>query len=868
MRTRRARDRARAEVSEVSRVSFITLPFIRGVPMPDDARTLVAVAVGAAGAAAALLLLRRRLLAGDEEEAMKSDWGSGGVIGTARAEALHGLVSEKKIFDAHCHFYDWMQETEGIEKLSQAMDENGIGYAAITGCSFKKTWVGVTEKDLETPPVHHLYDDGDLYYYSATDGNLYRNLVAFTKERGPRAIARFSMLGCGMNLGDYSCGIEAEHLIENYPMVCGIGELTLQSDDINNVTVKGGNWTYTDPSVKKILAVCARHVPPLPFVFYSDARSVSTKPYREDFEYIKEIDMVCSQQPSVKCLWCGAGVFARGQWTDYIKEVKSLLSQYPNLYISFTPELVSGKYSGITRENALELAESLPGRVVLGTTVRGLFTVPPPAAFGDMSYAEECGHLRRFADDLEERAGKGHAAALRYRTACVVFNLPPPTDPDSYIKPKPKSPKAARPARRTSLAAQAHAAGGAGAGDAAAAFLATIAYGGGGGGSCKSLGEMAAIWKRRSICPPSRANQWDTIDCHLHLLDFLQKSSGTSAALKAMDGCNVKKAVVFGMPCCKKWCFYRDDQPLYYQDDNGPCYVYAFADQMVADAWLALPDHERARIAPCFASFDPTDRAAVSHVKRMYNKYPKMWRGIGEVMCRHDDLTTMMLGKEIPRVDHPGLDPIYKFAVEVGLPVLVHHNSDRVGDNDNHWEYIHEVEKVLDKYPRLKFTWVHAGVSRRCSEPDHHKMIERMCDKYPNMKVDISWVVWEDVICDENGEVKQGWVECIQKHHTKFFIGSDNVAQYFPIKDTSINLLASNITKYYQLFNKLTPAAAQNVAYGNAQREYFDGWKVPSGDQVGTPYARMPSYYETECLDPVSGKFVKGATDLDDDGKY
>ena len=31
----------------------------------------------------------------------------------------------------------------------------------------------------------------------------------------------------------------------------------------------------------------------------------------------------------------------------------------------------------------------------------------------------------------------------------------------------------------------------------------------------------------------------------------------------------------------------------------------------------------------------------------------------------------------------------------------------------------------------------------------------------------------------------------------------------------------------------------------------------------------MPSYYDTECLDPIKGgSFVKGATDLDDDGKY
>ena len=397
----------------------------------------------------------------------------------------------------------------------------------------------------------------------------------------------------------------------------------------------------------------------------------------------------------------------------------------------------------------------------------------------------------------------------------------------------------------------------------AQAFLSALSYGGAGGSTT-------------NLFFPSRTDKkWDTIDCHLHLLDFLQKSSGTSAALKAMDGCDCKKALVFGMPCCKKWMFYRAEKPLYYQDDNAPCYVYAYADQMVADAWLALEDKDRARLAPTFASFDPTDLAAIDHVQRLYNKYPGMWRGIGELMCRHDDLTTMLLDKEIPRINHPALmmdGGIYSFAIEKGLPVQIHHNSDRVGDNDGTWEYVYEVEEVLEKYPKLCMVWVHAGVSRRCSEPTHYDMIDRMCSTYDNLMIDISWVVWEDVICDEQGVIKPEWVKCVQKHHTKFFIGSDNVAQYFPIKDTSINLLASNITKYYQLFEKLTPEAAQNVAYDNAERLYFKNWKVPTGAGPAAGgdlrYMRMPSYYNTECLDPAAGKFVMGATDIDDDGKY
>jgi len=766
-----------------------------------------------------------------------------------RKSALQTVVTKKLIFDAHCHYTTYMQETEGFEALSKAMEKNGVGYAAVTPTAFKKTWVG---DPTGKPPVHHLYDDGDLYYYTSCDGNLYRHLDFYKKKAGLAAISKFSMLACGVNLGDYSSGEMAAEIVANYPMMAGFGEIVLQSDDINNVTIKGGNWTYTEPSVKKIIALCAKKE--MPFVFYSDARSATTKPYRNDFEYIDEIEMVCGAAApmSVKCLWCGCGVFARGQWKEpsYAAVLKNLISKYPNLYISFTPELVAGMYSGITREDALEIAEALPGRVVLGTTVRGIFMADPPKEFGEMSYTTQIGHLSKFADQIQTRAGAAAAAFLRYRTACCVYGLATPEDSAAS---EPLKEIAARGATLKALLKKDQSVNSEARSQ--AAFIASLAYGGSGGST-------------NAVCPPSVSEKkWDTIDCHLHLLDFLQKSSGTTAALKAMDGCDCKKAVLFGMPCCKKWCFYRPEQPLYYQDDNGPCYVYAYADQMVADAWLALVDEERARFAPSFASFDPTDLAALAHVKRMYYKYPKMWRAIGEVMCRHDDLTTMLLGKEIPRVNHPALDFIYKFAIEVDLPVLVHHNADRVGDNDNSFEYLDEVKDVLRKYPKLKFTWVHAGVSRRCSEPSHHKMIEQMCDEFDNLKVDISWVVWEDVICDEKGVIKQGWVDTIQKHFTKFYVGSDNVAQFFPLTDSTTNLLAGNITKYYQLYDKLTEEAGNMVSYGNAQRDYFEKWTVPTGTEPGA-YFRMPSYYDTECLNPKLGEFIKGASDLDDDGKY
>eukprot|EP00418_Pyrodinium_bahamense_P050308 CAMPEP_0179186902 /NCGR_PEP_ID=MMETSP0796-20121207/92717_1 /TAXON_ID=73915 /ORGANISM="Pyrodinium bahamense, Strain pbaha01" /LENGTH=138 /DNA_ID=CAMNT_0020890923 /DNA_START=175 /DNA_END=587 /DNA_ORIENTATION=- len=53
-----------------------------------------------------------------------------------------------------------------------------------------------------------------------------------------------------------------------------------------------------------------------------------------------------------------------------------------------------------------------------------------------------------------------------------------------------------------------------------------------------------------------------TIDTHLHMLDFLQKSSGIPKILQAMDGCGVERAILIGMPCCKKWSKDEPERPL------------------------------------------------------------------------------------------------------------------------------------------------------------------------------------------------------------------------------------------------------------------------------------------------------------------
>ena len=270
---------------------------------------------------------------------------------------------------------------------------------------------------------------------------------------------------------------------------------------------------------------------------------------------------------------------------------------------------------------------------------------------------------------------------------------------------------------------------------------------------------------------------------------------------------------------------------------------------MIADCWCALPMEQRARLAPFYSSFNPTDIAAVEHLRRLYAKYPGMWRGIGEVMCRHDDLTTLLQEKETPTPNHPGLKPVYEFCVEKDLAIMIHSNSDYVADKDSFWEYLFEMEEVLNTFPTLKLIWAHAGVSRRVSAPGHHEMIERMVQRHPNLMIDISWVVWEDVICDSSGEPLQAWVDMCERNSTRIMIGSDQVGQFVGVNGE--NWLKPEITKYWKLFDRLSEEAAENIARANAEKMFFSNWKVPT-------FAELPQtkpVYPCECLLMTQGLF-------------
>ena len=274
------------------------------------------------------------------------------------------------------------------------------------------------------------------------------------------------------------------------------------------------------------------------------------KPWHTHFEYIPELKKMLKANPYVKFLWIDAGMFERGLWHStggdggYTAVLTEILDTFPNLFIS-----VSKRMLGIctTTEGELPtIIEKHPKKFMVTSSTMGYFSE---------TYADEI----RF---VEQWTISNLSASLRKRVlfdnAFDFFKAVPNVGQRSMVQMKP-----AINWMENSTAVEQSA-------------------------ELPDLKEAEEL----DLEPPGEENvslegmvngelvddsqiKFVSIDTHLHMLDFLQKSSGTRSIMQAMDGCGCTKAVLIGMPCTKKWASCEPERPLHYLDDSSDCYFYS-----------------------------------------------------------------------------------------------------------------------------------------------------------------------------------------------------------------------------------------------------------------------------------------------------
>jgi hypothetical protein len=308
-----------------------------------------------------------------------------------------------------------------------------------------------------------------------------------------------------------------------------------------------------------------------------------------------------------------------------------------------------------------------------------------------------------------------------------------------------------------------------------------------------------------------------TVDMHVHLVTFLQTTEGLKILLKAMELGNITKSVVCGLSVKKKWEQTEPHPPSYYLDDDSRCYYWPSTDEIVAYEFMKLTPAEQQLVAPTLCGFNPTDLASIDYIEFMFDKYP-FWKGVGEILCRHDDLTSLTR-EETARANHPALDKVYQFCADKGLPLVLHQNSSSVGIHIE-YEYVHELRDVLDRHPHTTIVWAHCGGSRRVNHPDYFRMVSGLLHEYAQLHIDLSWVVYEDIICkprrhDQDRLMPQkGWLEeVILPFSDRVMIGSDLCGKF----DQEGRTLA----RYNGLLASLPDETRDRVARLNAERLWF-----------------------------------------------
>lgn len=295
-------------------------------------------------------------------------------------------------------------------------------------------------------------------------------------------------------------------------------------------------------------------------------------------------------------------------------------------------------------------------------------------------------------------------------------------------------------------------------------------------------------------------------DAHCHYVDFLQRTDGVKNLLSKMETAGVYHIQVMGLPVIKKWNSADPREPLYYLEDDSRTYWYSSTDSIVARAVGELSEKDRRRFHPFLCGFNPTNRNAIDHVRRMVRWYPDFWEGIGEIFTRHDDLTGLTYG-ETARANNIALNPVYDFAAENDMPVQMHN------DIGNKWlrepVYMHEMEDAIREHPETRFIWAHVGISRDFNIPSIIKEADRLLKAYDNLWFDLSWVVFEDNVAP-GGKLDPNWVSLIEDYPGRFMIGTDKVGRF----DTYVK----EIEKYDLLLEALKPETSRLVATENFLR--------------------------------------------------
>jgi len=277
------------------------------------------------------------------------------------------LARDYTYTDAHLHYVDFFQESEGMQALIRQMDDSKVDHVMLSGIPVAKKW----SENEPKRPRYYAGDDGSAYWFTATDV-----LVAEAYKQLPEEQRhRFHPFLSGFNPNDKNSDAHIRRMLEMYPGLWqGIGEVFTRHDDLTAL-IHGEPPRANSDAMDRVYTLAAEY--DLPVMVHSN---ITSQRERNPL-YLQEIEEPLRNHPRVRFIWAHAGTSMeihrhQTKLEFLLPTLQRMLKAYPNLYIDLSwtvrePYLLGE--DGEPNAEWIKLVEEYPDRFMIGSDVVGRF---------------------------------------------------------------------------------------------------------------------------------------------------------------------------------------------------------------------------------------------------------------------------------------------------------------------------------------------------------------------------------------------------------------------------------------------------------------------------------------------------------------
>lgn len=347
-----------------------------------------------------------------------------------------------------------------------------------------------------------------------------------------------------------------------------------------------------------------------------------------------------------------------------------------------------------------------------------------------------------------------------------------------------------------------------------------------------ALPGLAAAQQRRAL-PPLNVGA-GTANRDLPLVDFhthIQKRARADDLIQKMDATNVARLVLM---------------PLYYGDGGGATNDGEGSDEQARDYGRRYPDRfvpyvgmQRGELNGREVMRVPTDVGSRLLRQTGEKLASGEFFGMGEFMLRFYPYQTaqgiVAVSDMDYQVDGWFMRQCADLSARYRAPMVFHAEAEP--------HVAEAARRLFEAHPQAIFVWAHN--CGRSSAAD----IAAMFDRYPNLMADLGHMTysgpgvnsygtgwprrtpWTHLVVDDRGNLLPEMKALFERYPDRFTIGTDTA--HARVYETYLN----RIPRWRYVLGQLSPAAAQGMAYANAERLFR---LTRAGQQRFAPLATVP----------------------------